>query len=239
MRKCPPGVFCVENMTIIMCMFLVLFVGFVVMRTSNTMPSRAPMQRRHHNDNDYGYGYGYGYEYERPPVQQVRHMAPFLMQAMQPFPQEDVLQDPYMPPLKDERYLVPVPGSRVTPINISTNVGAVNTSYRQVGLLTPMDGHSPKYKNKHNDENVSQHKVNILPLMGRPVFVSRDKWQYYTMSDQKNSVKLPIVRNGRSGTSENGVDQLYEGDKVHVQGYNQAFRVTIYDNDTIQYIPYL
>ena len=234
MRKCPPGVFCIENMTIIMCVFLVLFVGFVVTRTSNPIPSAAPIQRRA-ADNDYGYDYGY----ERPPVQQVRHMPPFLMQPMQPFPQEDVLQDPYMPPLKDERYLVPVPGSRVMPINVSTQVGAVNTSYRQVGLLTPMTGDGPRYRNKHNDENVSQHKVNILPLMGRPVFVSRDKWQYYTMSDQKNSVKLPIVRNGRSGTTEYGVDQLYEGDKVHVQGYNQPFRVTMYDNDTIQYIPYL
>ena len=181
----------------------------------------------------------YEYEQQQQPVQRIRHMGPLMTRS---FPQQDVLQDPYVPPLRDERYLVPVPTRFNMPINVSTNVGAVNTNYRQVGLLTPDfgKGERSKYnKNKHNDENVSQHKVNILALMGRPVYVSRDKWQYYTMSDQKNSVKLPIMRNGRSGTTEYGVDQLYEGDQVFVQGYDQPFRVTMYDNDTIQYMSYL
>jgi hypothetical protein len=137
----------------------------------------------------------------------------------------DVLLNPYVPPLRDERYLVPnityVPPGTV-PINISTNVGAVDTSYRQMGLLTPLNGSGK-----------------ILPLMGRPLFTNRNKWQYYTMSDQNNSVKLPIVRNGRSCTNEYGCDELYNGDTVYVEGYNQAFKITIYDNDTIKYIPFI
>jgi hypothetical protein len=94
-----------------------------------------------------------------------------------------------------------------------------------MGLLTPL--HDKSGKNK------------ILPLMGRPLFTNRNKWQYYTMSDQNNSVKLPIIRNGRSCTNEYGCDELYSADIVYVEGYNQAFRITIYDNDTIKYIPFL
>jgi hypothetical protein len=100
-------------------------------------------------------------------------------------------------------------------------VGAVDTSYRQVGILN------------------TKEKGKILALMGRPLFVNRDKWQYYTMSDQNNSVKLPISRNGRSCTNEYGCDKLFSGDKVFVEGYNEGFRVTIYDNNVLNYLPFI
>jgi hypothetical protein len=109
------------------------------------------------------------------------------------------------------------------PINVSTNIGAVETTYRQMGILTPVNGSSNK----------------ILPLMGRPVNVSRDYWQYYTMSDQNNSIKLPVIRNGKSATNEYGCPKIYNGDSVYVEGYGEAFKTTIYDNDTIRYIPYI
>jgi hypothetical protein len=143
-------------------------------------------------------------------------------------PVNDVLMNPYVPPLRDERYFIPevVPIRRgMIPINVSTNPGAVDTNYRQMGILTPLHNSSKKDK--------------ILPLMGRPLLVNRDKWQYYTMSDQNNSVKLPIIHKGRSCTNEYGCDQLYNGDRVYVEGYNQAFKITIYENDVIKYIPYL
>jgi hypothetical protein len=110
------------------------------------------------------------------------------------------------------------------PINISTNVNAVETTYRQVGILTPLNGSS---------------KDNILPLMGRPAFVRRSLWNYYTISNQHNNVKLPISVKGRSGLNENGVDQLYNGDTVYIEGANEAYKVTIYDNSTMKYIPFI
>ena len=135
--------------------------------------------------------------------------------------------NPYVPPLRDERYLVPeiaiAPPGRV-PINISTNPGAVDTAYRQMGILTPLNGSSAD---------------KILPLMGRPLFTNRDKWQYYTMSDQNNSVKLPIRFKGRNASNEYGVDKIYNGDVVYVEGYQKAFKVTEYENDTIKYLPFI
>ena len=115
---------------------------------------------------------------------------------------------------------------RAVPINVSTNIGAVSpdTNYRQVGILTPINGSK---------------KNSILPLMGRPVFVNRNKWQYYTISDQHNNVKIPISRKGKSCTNEYGCDYIYNGDTVYAEGYNEVFKATVYDNDTMRYLPFL
>lgn len=134
----------------------------------------------------------------------------------------DVLLNPYEPPLRDDRiFRTDMPDPRGIPINIRTQ--GVETDYRQIGILTRV-GAGPKV---------------ILPLMGRPVLTNRDKWNFYTMSEQNNMVKLPISNKGRSCTNEYGCDNLYNGDTVYVEGYNDTFKVTVYDNQTMRYIPYL
>ncbi len=152
----------------------------------------------------------------------------------------DVLQNPYVAPLRDDRYLVPthdVRGmptcpSRVTlgfndptrcsntgiPINISTR--AIDTDYRQVGIL-------------HNNSR------SVLPLMGRPLFTSRDRWQFYTMNEKENSIKLPIMHNGRSCTDEYGCDNLTTGDQVFVEGLKEVYTVKSYDNAVMKYLPFI
>ena len=75
--------------------------------------------------------------------------------------------------------------------------------------------------------------------MGRPVNTARDYWQYYSMSDQNNSVKLPLIRNGKSCTNEYGCPKIYKGDNIYVEGYNDAFKTTVYENDTIKYLPFV
>ena len=128
-----------------------------------------------------------------------------------------VLLNPYAPPLRDTTFFR---SSYGIPINVQTR--GLDTAYRQVGILTRING-----------------VETILPIMGRPLHVNRNKWQYYSMSDKNNSVKLPISRNGKSCTNEYGCDSLYNGDSVYVEGYNDAFKVTMYDNDRPQYIPFI
>jgi hypothetical protein len=137
----------------------------------------------------------------------------------------DVLLNPYTPPLRDERYFIPpttyIPPGAI-PINISTS--AVEAPYRQLGILTPLNGSS---------------KDNILPLMGRILFNRRDLWNYYTTSNQHNNVKLPVSRKGKSCTNEYGCDKLYNGDTIYIEGYDAPFKVTMYDNDVIKYLPFI
>ena len=210
MKKCPPGVICVENITLLL-MFIIIgiLVFFIYV---NTKDSNKNINNRIIIDQ----------------TKPSNSSSPSFMSTLLPsWPynnvQQDVLLNPYSPPYKDERYYVQGPPIKV-PINISTNIGAVNTEYRQMGIMTPLNGSS---------------KDNILPLMGRPLFTSRDKWQYYTISNQHNNVKLPISFKGRSALTDYGVDQIFSGDTVYVEGYNDAFKVTTYETDTIRYLPFI
>jgi hypothetical protein len=220
MKKCPPGVICLENITIlfIIISFVVLiFIGYlffeskkekIIINQNNTNPNQSISRKREG-----------GFLSFFPNIPYNNDFIPEVP--------GNVLLNPYAPPLRDERFLVPnipfVPPNTV-PINIATNVGAVDTTYRQVGILTPLNGTSTN---------------NILPLMGRPLFVNRDKWQYYTISNQHNNVKLPVSKGGRSCTNEYGCDKIYNGDSVYIDGANEVYKVTIYDNDVIKYLPFV
>jgi hypothetical protein len=212
MKKCPPGVICVENITLFL-LFIIMFVlGFFIY--SNTKQNIIVNDRNNITIHDKKESSG----------------SSLFSRFLPSWPYtNDVLLNPYSAPYSDERYLVPELNYqpsivRSVPINMSTNIGSVNTEYRQMGIITPLNGSS---------------KDNILSLMGRPLFTNRDKWQYYTISNQHNNVKLPISFKGRSALTDNGVDKIFDGDTVYVEGYNDAFRVTVYENDTIKYLPFV
>jgi hypothetical protein len=92
---------------------------------------------------------------------------------------------------------------------------------------------------RNQSRNGANSGDSILPLMGRQVMSGRDKWQYYTMTNTGNlNTKLPISVNGRSCTGEYGCDSMNNGDTVYVEGYNDTFIATIYENSMFQYIPF-
>jgi hypothetical protein len=210
MKKCPPGVICIENFTIFILIIILFILCYFFSKNQNINVSTNFKQNSEYGS-DGGSNQGF-----------------FSFLPSYPYnnlPTKDILLNPYAAPLRDERYFVPelsyAPPNSV-PINISTT--AVDTTYRQIGILTPLNGSS---------------KDNILPLMGRPLFTRRSLWQYYTISNQHNNVKLPVSVKGKSGLNENGVDEIYSGDTVYVEGYNDAFKVTKYENDTIKYLPFI
>lgn len=215
MKKCPPGVICVENYSmffIIVCILVIVYLIYNSMNTQNITVNNKPSEKIIIKDNQRENGGWFGGLIPSWPYNNLP---------------SDPLLNPYAPPLRDERYFIPgfngVPMGAV-PINVSTNIGAVDTSYRQLGILAPSNGSS---------------KDNIIPLMGRPLFTNRDKWQYYSTSNQHNNVKLPVSRSGKSCTNEYGCDKLYNGDTVYIEGSNEVYRVTVYDNDTIKYLPFV
>jgi hypothetical protein len=169
-----------------------------------------------------------------------------------PSPNQDVLLNPYVPPLRDNSVGSTTPmydirggvetinygggivvggggggvgggGGGVGGVRVNVPTRAVDTTYRQVGILT---------------RNGNGGAETILPLIGRPLFANRDKWQFYTLSDKNNAIKLPITVNGKSGTGEYGCNNVSTGDIVYVEGYNDAFRVTAYDSASLRYLPF-
>ena len=189
-QKCLPNMFCIKNTTIALVIILGALIAYIVYSKYNG---------------------GSSMSMSTATMMPTTQGTPFYV-----MPIPDVLENPYAPPLRDDRYhdaVIPVP------INVRTQGPPVNVNYRQVGLLTRVNG-----------------KETMLPLMGRPLQKNRDKWQFYTMSDKNNSVKLPISFRKKSCTSEYGCDNIYNGDTVYVEGYKDAFRATIYDNAVMEYL---
>ena len=231
-KKCPPGVICFENITLVLFLIISGIIIYLAYYQFNKDTSTSNVNykqntniiessRAHSGGGGGGGGGGFldlipsfGSGYTRGPA--------------------DVLLNPYTPPLRDDRYFNQYGSSSLggamggamggdirggLPINVPTR--SVDSAYRQVGILTRVNG-----------------AETILSLMGRPLFPSRDKWQFYTMSDKNHSVKLPVTYKRRSCTSDQGCDNIYNGDTVYVEGYNDAFKATIYDTAMQYSIPY-
>lgn len=239
-KKCIPGVICVENMTLfvlvllligIMYFYYVYFVGSVYHRVYshiNATNSAKSWQ------SSFPTNMASSAVVLNPPTA-VPAVYPNLGGSVS---HSTPINDPYSPPLTYDssifptargvssdirsRPIVPTGANGLVPINIRTN--SVETDYKQVGILT---------KNGH-------HENTILPLMGRSLRNGRDKWQYYSMSNSAGSIntKLPISVNGRSCTGEYGCDSISNGDTVYVEGYNDTFRATIYENGLLAYLPF-
>jgi hypothetical protein len=112
-------------------------------------------------------------------------------------------------PLNRTKYIIP--------INISTRGEVKN--YQQIGLLT-------------NEQQ-------ILPLFGKPTYPGSSKWSYYTTTDKYQMIKLPIESKNKNCIKEYGCDELYENDAVVVPAYNKTYKITIYELDTLNYLPYV
>ena len=107
------------------------------------------------------------------------------------------------------------------PLKTNYSLTLRNNEYSQMGILTRATN--------------EKHPI-ILPLMGRSIDRG-NKLQYYTISNSgSNNTKLPIKKSGKYCTNERGCDELYSGDKVYVDGYEETFDVTIYENKPFEYI---
>lgn len=195
-KKCIPGIICIENMTLFVLFILIVLVLYFIY-----MKSEKPSNQVH------------------PPEQKI-----IIVSAPNSQPTENSINDPYIPPLKNNAYFTNSGDIRGIPINIETR--GTGMSYQQIGILTPVGNNS-------NDL--------ILPLMGRKLMNGRDKWQYYTMANGSSTIhtKLPVSVNGKSCTGEYGCNDIQNGDTVYVQGYNNVFTATVYENSAFSYIPYL
>lgn len=150
----------------------------------------------------------------------------------------DTFSNPYVPPIRCDsgslhsgslhsgsldRGSLDSHSGRGVPINIPTQHS--NMNYSQVGIIT---------------KQLAQ-KNEILPLMGRRTITARDKWQYYTVAGGgaggNLQAKLPVKVNGRNCSGEYGCQEISNGDEVYVEGYQENFRATIYENGLFSYIP--
>jgi len=128
------------------------------------------------------------------------------------------LINPLLPPSRSypqSSTFINVPG---IPINVPTR--GYSDEFQQIGVLT----------NVVNNE--------VLPLFGRKLYNGGSKWWYYTLTNQQNSVKLPITYKNRNCDTEYGCDEIYDNDEIYISNLNQKMVVSLYKLDSPRYIPY-
>lgn len=118
-------------------------------------------------------------------------------------------------PIANPMFPLSISNNNIAPINIRTR-GPLGEP-QQVGSL---------YK-------LYSHDNEVLPLFGRKKYPNGSyNWEYYTMVGNYDT-KLRVVQKRRG-------DELGTNDVVFIKGYNKApYRVTMYEYDFPQYIPYL
>lgn len=210
-KKCVPGMFCIENMTLFLLVLVIIMVIYIFfLKTKGASGDNKIV-------------------IVQPPAATSLTTAVDSINLAAISAKRDPFNDPYAPPLKNDALFYASDSSDIRgvpriPINMQTR--GVETDYQQVGILT-------RVNQKENQNEM------ILPLMGRKIMTGRDKWQYYTISNTGSlNTKLPIRVNGRSCTNEYGCDDIMNQDTVYVEGYNDVFRVTMYENNLFRYIPY-
>lgn len=204
-KKCAPGILCIENYTLLFfTFFIIVILYFMYIKYTKNL-------NLHSNSSNSSNSSNRSYN---------SYITPFLGNGYSN-KENDVLLNPYSAPMRDDRIYnnSNYSGAKLA-INIPTQ--SINTEYRQIGILTRVNG-----------------PETILPLMGRPLFTNKDKWNFYTMNDKNGMIKLPLRFKNKSCTSLQGCDNVYSGDTVYVEGYSDIFRVTVYDNNTLEYIPSL
>ena len=114
-------------------------------------------------------------------------------------------------------------------VNIATRGPTPEIS--QLGILSKLDHTS-------NSGPGSDAEAHILPLLGRKTYNRSNKWVYYTATDKYNQVRIPISHNGRDCGGEYGCDEIMNGDTITIPELNGSFKVKIYENTSLHYIPY-
>lgn len=176
---------------------------------------------------------------------------------------KDLLFNPNAPPLKENVYLTSTgpeisngsldirgdihvgsghQGRRAPIFNqphrmsINQSTQHMDREYLQVGFLKRSNPISRQTTESRRPDPL---ETSILPIFGRPLQTHRQKWQYYTMTNSNNMVKLPIVNKGKVCTNEYGCDELFNAETVYVQGIDDQYTVNIYENEQPRYIPSL
>jgi hypothetical protein len=116
MKKCPPGVICIENYSmffLIICILIIVYLIYNNINTQNITVNNKPSEKIIIKDNQRENSGWFG------------GLIPSWPYTNLP---SDPLLNPYAPPLRDERYFIPgFNGTPIgaVPINISTNIDKI------------------------------------------------------------------------------------------------------------------
>ncbi len=116
-------------------------------------------------------------------------------------------------PIANPMLPISVSEAPIAPINISTR--GPRGMPQQLGVIYKVQGDNNTY----------------LPLFGMKEYPNSDSYKYYTAVGEHSQVKVPLITKYKN-------QPLGDNDEVIMVGKNEKYRVTLYNFDSMQYIPY-
>lgn len=116
-------------------------------------------------------------------------------------------------PIANPMLPISVSEAPIAPINITTR--GPRGVPQQLGVIYKVQGDHNTY----------------LPLFGMKEYPNSDSYKYYTALGNNSQVKVPLITKYKN-------QPLGDNDEVIIRGQNERYRVTLYESDFPQYIPY-
>lgn len=117
-------------------------------------------------------------------------------------------------PISNPNQPLLVSDANIAPVNITTR--GPRGQPQQVGIIYKINASPNEY----------------LPLFGMKEYPNSNHYLYYTVMGNNSNIKVPVYGSRR-------MDELGNNDLVRVQGQTEPYRVTIYESNFPQYVPYL
>jgi hypothetical protein len=232
--KCPPNSICIDKkgtyILFIVCVFIIYYLfkyfnnnnTYIAELNQNLMDKQDKINEQIENrlsKKDARIGeLEKNEEYLKNQVENIEQPDPVTLKNLN----FDRLTNPFLPPQRSPPhssiYGIDFQGLGV-PINIPTR--GWSPEFQQIGVLS-------------ND-----YEGDVLPLFGKPLHNGSNKWWYYTLSNQQNSIKLPIKHKNRDCQDDFGCQEIYDGDFVEIPILHKRFKVNLYKFDKPRYIPYI
>ena len=210
LSSCPPGVWCMDNSVLILCIIglIAVVVGAVVYLRYYASEQKAPIVIVKP-------------QIHAPQQQQPQHQAP-LDPRFAPMSPEQSYNTP--PDLRGFPSPPIMAGGGAIPINTTTR--GIPDQFQQIGVLTAPGGSATSGSPNRT----------ILPLFGRSLD-NRNRWNYYTRTDGMNPVQVPVQFKRRNCDDDVGCEEVTDGDSVGVPIMGQSYTASIYRYSAPRYLP--
>jgi len=121
------------------------------------------------------------------------------------------------------------------PLRIWDGTGAgLGFSTTSLPFNIPTQGYPPNFSSVGI---IKTEDGQVLPLYGRPSTYGSDRYNYYTRTDTYNPVPLPVRFEKRDCMDDNGCQEVFNKDKVHISAIGKEATATIFKFDSPKYFP--
>lgn len=126
------------------------------------------------------------------------------------------------PYLQDDIYKIHRKEGPILPDRINYPSQYDNCEFKQVGIISKI--------NHIECDDKCNSNTDIMPLYAKPSKYNRNNYNYYTTNNgnQNLNLQVPIEFKQKNCMEDNGCNEIYDNDIIHVPVFNNNYKVTMY-----------